>query len=101
MKSFLDKIDKAFENRIRLAVMSMLVVKDRVDFNTLKAQLDVTDGNLASHLSSLEKSEYIAVHKTFSGKKPLTNYTATALGRQAFLDHLGALEQLIQSVGDE
>lgn len=101
MKSYLDKIDKAFENRIRLAVMSMLMVNDRVEFNTLKTQLGLTDGNLASHITTLEKSEYITVHKTFSGKKPLTTYTATPMGKKAFLDHLNALEQLIQSVQEE
>lgn len=101
MKNYLDKIDKAFENRIRLAVMSLLMVNDEVEFNTLKGQLGLTDGNLASHMATLEKSEYIEVRKVFSGKKPVTTYLATALGRKAFLDHLNALEQLIQSVSEE
>lgn len=81
--------------------MSLLVVREKVDFNTLKEQLKVTDGNLASHIATLEKHEYIEVHKSFVGKKPLTTYSATKAGKKAFLDHLNALEQIIQSVEDE
>ncbi len=76
--------------------MSILVVNDRYDFNSLKELLDVTDGNLASHLKGLEKEEYIMVHKSFLGRKPNTNYEATTKGKQAFKLHLDALEQLIK-----
>jgi DNA-binding MarR family transcriptional regulator len=91
-----EKLDKAFENRLRLQIMSILVVNDRYDFNSLKELLDVTDGNLASHLKGLEKEEYIMVHKSFLGRKPNTNYEATAKGKEAFKLHLDALEQLIK-----
>jgi len=76
--------------------MSVLVVNDRYDFNSLKELLGVTDGNLASHLKGLEKEEYITVNKSFLGRKPNTNYEATAKGKQAFKAHLDALEQLIK-----
>lgn len=76
--------------------MSILVVNDRYDFNSLKDLLGVTDGNLASHLKGLEKEEYILVNKSFLGRKPNTNYEATAKGKQAFKAHLDALEQLIK-----
>ena len=76
--------------------MSVLVVNDRYDFNSLKDLLDVTDGNLASHLKGLEKEEYIMVHKSFLGRKPNTNYEATEKGKKAFKLHLDALEQLIK-----
>jgi DNA-binding MarR family transcriptional regulator len=92
-----DKLDKAFENRLRLQIMSVLVANDRYDFNSLKELLDVTDGNLASHLKGLEKEEYILVNKSFLGRKPNTNYEATAKGKTAFKNHLDALEQLIKS----
>jgi DNA-binding MarR family transcriptional regulator len=91
-----DKLDKAFENRVRLQIMSILVVNDRYDFNSLKDLLGVTDGNLASHLKGLEKEEYILVNKSFLGRKPNTNYEATDKGKQAFKAHLDALEQLIK-----
>ncbi|WP_425639614.1 winged helix-turn-helix domain-containing protein [Algoriphagus yeomjeoni] len=88
--------DKAFENVVRLRVMSILMVNDEFDFNSFKELLDVTDGNLASHLKNLEKQEYISVAKSFLGRKPLTNYSATAQGKIAFQDHLEFLENLIK-----
>ena len=96
MKIPFDKLDKAFENRVRLQIMSILVANDRYDFNSLKDLLDVTDGNLASHLKGLEKEEYISVHKSFLGRKPNTNYEATIKGKTAFKENLNTLEQLIK-----
>lgn len=77
--------------------MSALAVNDMIDFNALKEYLDVTDGNLASHLKALEKEEFIMVEKSFVGKKPNTKYLLTKEGKQAFNDHLKALEKLIDS----
>jgi DNA-binding MarR family transcriptional regulator len=91
-----DKLDKAFENRLRLQIMSVLVANERYDFNSLKDLLAITDGNLASHLKGLEKEEYITVNKSFLGRKPNTTYQATEKGRIAFRDHLDALEKLIK-----
>ncbi len=77
--------------------MSALAVNDTLDFNALKAFLDVTDGNLASHVKALEKEAFIGVEKSFVGRKPNTRYFMTEAGKKAFDDHLKALEQLIQS----
>lgn len=77
-------------------MMSILMVNDFVDFATLKEQLQITDGNLASHIAALEKLAYIEVRKQFIGKKPNTSYLATALGKKAFSEHLDALEKLIK-----
>ena len=96
MKSALDNFDKAFENRIRLQIMSVLVANENYDFNSLKELLNVTDGNLASHLKALEKEEYITIHKSFLGRKPNTTYSASENGRKAFKMHLQALENLIR-----
>lgn len=96
MKVDFNKLDKAFENRVRLQIMSILMVNESYDFTSLKELLDVTDGNLASNLKALEKEEYIVIHKSFVGKKPNTNYQASAKGKKAFTDHLNALEQLIK-----
>ncbi len=79
--------------------MSVLVVNDWVEFNTLKEMLNVTDGNLASHLAALEKHQLIRVKKQFVGKKPKTTYQVSKAGRQAFEEHLNALEQLIKGPG--
>jgi len=96
VKVSLEQFDKAFENRVRLQVMSILAVNESYDFNSLKDLLAVTDGNLASHLKALEKEEYIKVEKSFIGRKPNTKYTATEKGLNAFKKHLEALENLIK-----
>jgi DNA-binding MarR family transcriptional regulator len=90
-------LNKAFESRIRLGIMSALAVNDGLDFNSLKEYLDVTDGNLASHLKGLEKEEFICVEKSFVGRKPNTKYSITKNGKIAFDSHLKALEKLIKS----
>lgn len=95
VKDYLENINKAFESRARLGIMSVLMVEDKVDFNTLKETLQLTDGNLASHLRALEEAEYLRVEKQFVGRKPNTTYHATDIGREAFNNHLDALEQLI------
>lgn len=97
MTSIISDINKTFDHRIRLGIMSILMVNDSVDFNRLKELLEVTDGNLASHIKALELSEYIDIKKQFIGKKPNTTYEATLLGKQTFAKHLAALEQLIKT----
>jgi DNA-binding HxlR family transcriptional regulator len=87
VKATLDNFDKAFENRLRLQIMSVLVANERYDFNSLKELLGATDGNLASHLKALEKEEYILVHKSFLGRKPNTQYAATVTGRAFFYEN--------------
>lgn len=88
---------KAFESRIRLGIMSVLSVNEVLDFNALKELLETTDGNLASHLKALEKESFVAVEKTFVGRKPNTRYYITKSGKKAFAAHLDALESLIQT----
>lgn len=77
--------------------MSALMVNNYVDFNTLKELLNVTDGNLASHLRALEQNEYVTMTKDFIGRKPNTKYSVSDKGKKAFGDHLNALEELIKS----
>jgi DNA-binding HxlR family transcriptional regulator len=96
MKVDISGLSKFFENRIRLGIMSILVVNDSYDFNSLKAALGVTDGNLASHLRALEENELIKVNKKFIGKKPNTSYSATETGEKLFRTHLKALEEIIR-----
>ena len=96
MKDIVESLNKAFENRVRLAVMSILVVNDSVDFNSLKQMLSLTDGNLATHIAVLEHKKYVMVDKEFVGKKTLTTYSVTVSGRKAFTEHLNALEKLIR-----
>ena len=96
MKNVISGLNKAFESRVRLGIMSILMVNDSIDFLTLKEMLQVTDGNIASHITALEKLQYIEVKKQFIGKKPNTSYSVTNNGRKAFTEHLDALEKLIK-----
>ncbi len=96
MKNYIEHINKAFESRIRLGIMSILMVNDTMDFATVKEMLNITDGNLASHVTALEKLGYVLVSKQFVGKKPNTTYAATAEGKKAFAEHLNALESIIK-----
>lgn len=97
MKNFIYNLNKAFENRVRLGIMAVLMANDTVDFNMLKETLQLTDGNLASHSGALEKAGYIQVEKRFIGKKTNTTFQATKAGKKAFQEHLQALEVLIKS----
>lgn len=96
MKNIIQHINKAFDHRIRLGIMSVLTVNESADFSTLKELLGVTDGNLASHVKALESEGYVAVEKQFIGKKPNTSYKATKAGKDAFTAHIDALEKLIR-----
>lgn len=96
LKNIIQNINKAFDHRIRLGIMSVLMVNESADFSTLKELLGVTDGNLASHAKALETENYIVVEKQFVGRKPNTSYKATKSGREAFASHIDALEKLIQ-----
>jgi len=97
MKDLISGLNKVFESRVRLGIMSVLMVNDSFDFNSLKESLNVTDGNLASHLKALEEKELIRVNKKFIGRKPNTSYSVTKTGVYLFKQHLQALEDLINS----
>tara|TARA_B110000046_G_C12992514_1_gene398485 strand:+ start:851 stop:1144 length:294 start_codon:yes stop_codon:yes gene_type:complete len=94
----IDQLNKAFESRVRLGIMSILMVNDWMDYKAFKEQLDLTDGNLASHIGGLEKLEYITIRKRFIGKKTNTSYKITAIGKREFQSHINALEKLLNSI---
>jgi predicted ArsR family transcriptional regulator len=91
----IEGLNKAFESRVRLGIMAVLVVNDWVDHAVLKDLLHVTDGNLASHLAALDAANYVQVRKRFVGKRPNTSYKATSTGTKAFRVHLNAIDQLL------
>jgi DNA-binding MarR family transcriptional regulator len=99
MKNPIEHLNKIFDSRIRLGIMSALVVNTEVNFNELKELIGVTDGNLASHLKTLEEKGYIKVQKGFIGRKTNTIYSITRPGEKAFKQHIEALEQMIKSIG--
>ena len=92
------QLNKVFDSRIRIGIMSALMVTESVNFNDLKQLIDVTDGNLATHLKTLEENKYINVEKGFVGRKTNTTYSITRQGEKAFRSHLDALEKIIKNV---
>jgi DNA-binding HxlR family transcriptional regulator len=98
MKNPIENLNKIFDSRIRLGIMSALIVNDEVNFNDLKQLIGVTDGNLASHIKTLEENNFIKVNKGFIGKKTNTTYAVTKAGEKAFKMHLDALEKMIKNL---
>ncbi|MDQ6812753.1 MAG: transcriptional regulator [Bacteroidota bacterium] len=96
MNNPIKNLNKIFDSRIRLGIMSALMVNDEVNFNELKELIQVTDGNLASHLKTLEENEYVKVQKGFIGRKTNTTYAVTNVGQKAFKAHLEGLEEMIR-----
>ena len=94
----IENLNKIFDSRIRLGIMSALMVNTDVNFNELKELLDITDGNLASHLKTLEENAFINEQKGFIGRKTNTSYSITKLGEKSFKQHLDALEKMIGAV---
>jgi DNA-binding MarR family transcriptional regulator len=95
MKKVLANFNKVFESHVRLGIMSVLTVNKTMDFTGLRDMLSVTDGNLASHLRALEEAGYIIMEKSFINRKPNTKYTITEEGLESFMNHIRALEELI------
>ncbi|MEO6583319.1 MAG: transcriptional regulator [Ferruginibacter sp.] len=98
MTNPINNLNKLFDSRVRLGIMSALMVNAAVAFNELKELLAITDGNLASHLKSLEENKFIKVEKSFIGRKTNTTYTLTKAGEKAFKIHLAALEKMIKNI---
>ena len=98
MTNPIGNLNKVFESRIRLGIMSILMVNAELSFNDLKQTLEVSDGNLATHLVNLEENGYIKVHKGFIGRKTNTTYSITKAGEKAFKEHVEALENMIKGM---
>lgn len=98
MNNPISGLNKIFDNRIRLGVMSLLVLHEAISFNDLKGLLEVTDGNLATHLVTLEEEGFLKVHKGFIGRKTNTTYAITKAGEKAFTEHIAALEKMIKGI---
>ena len=92
----IEGLNKAFESRVRLGIMAVLIVNDWVDHSTLKELLSVTDGNLASHMTALTSAKYVQVRKRFVGNRPNTGYKSTPSGSKAFKDHLNAMDRMLK-----
>jgi len=95
----IDRIDEVIHGRLRLGVMAYLAGAETADFNELKARLQASDGNLSVHLRKLEEAGYVAIAKSFQGRKPLTRVTLTEAGRVAFVGYLDAMSRLVDGAG--
>lgn len=91
----IDALDEVIHGRVRLGVMAFLSTADQADFNEIKRRLQTTDGNLSVHLRKLEEAGYVAVDKSFVGRKPLTRIRLTTEGRAAFVGYLDAMSKLV------
>jgi DNA-binding MarR family transcriptional regulator len=91
-------LNKTIHQKARLGIMSILMASEEAEFNYLKEKLNLTDGNLSSHLSLLEKEKYIKIRKKFVKKKPRTSCQITEKGREAFKEYLDNLEKIIRSL---
>ena len=98
MKNPIENLNKLFDSRVRLGIMSVLMVNEHVNFNQMKELMEITDGNLASHIKSFEENGFIKVQKGFIGRKTNTTYTITKAGEKAFKAHVDALEKMIRSI---
>jgi DNA-binding MarR family transcriptional regulator len=92
----IDAIDEVIHGRLRLGVMAYLAGAESADFTELKARLQATDGNLSVHLRKLEDAGYVAIDKSFAGRKPLTRVKLTEAGRAAFITYLDAMGRLVE-----
>ncbi len=94
----IDDLDKIIHEKVRLGIMTILATNNAATFNFLKKQLNITDGNLNSHLRVLEKEGYIKIKKEFVKRKPQTTYSLSKKGREKFLNYINAIEDLIKGV---
>ena len=97
MENPITQLNKLFDSRVRLGIMSALMVNEGVSFNELKELLQITDGNVASHIKALEENNIIKVEKGFIGRKTNTTYVITRAGEKAFRAHIDALEKMIKA----
>jgi DNA-binding HxlR family transcriptional regulator len=93
-----DRLDETIHQRTRLAIMATLAGVESLDFNDLKAELGLSDGNLSTHLSSLERAGYVKITKSFRGKKPRTTTAMTAKGRKAMGNYVSLLQGILEKV---
>ena len=90
-----DDIDPVIHERVRLAIVSALAVAPEMSFNELKETLELSDGNLSAHATSLQRAGYVEIAKTFKGRRPHTTLRLTALGKRAFRSYIGTLRKII------
>jgi DNA-binding transcriptional ArsR family regulator len=90
------RIDPILHSRIRLAIVALLMGSDEAEFSYIRDKVGATDGNMSTHLRQLEQASYVSYRKTFQGRKPLTLYALTDLGRERFSEYLRMLGSIVK-----
>lgn len=90
------QLDRVIHERGRLAIMSMLAASPDLSFTELRDTLEMTDGNLTTHMRTLQEAGYVAIAKSYRNRRPLTTVALTTAGRKAFANYVGLLEQIVK-----
>jgi len=90
------QLDRVIHEKGRLAIMSMLAASPELSFTELRDALNMTDGNLTTHIRTLQEAGYVTVAKSYQNKRPLTTVSLTTAGRKAFTDYVDLLEKIVQ-----
>ena len=90
------QLDRIIHERGRLAIMSMLAASPELSFTELRDTLEMTDGNLTTHVRTLQEAGYVSIAKSYRNRRPLTTVSLTAAGRQAFAQYVALLEQIVE-----
>ncbi len=90
------QLDRVIHEKGRLAIMSMLAASPELSFTELRDALEMTDGNLTSHMRTLQEAGYVSVSKSYRNNRPLTTCALTAAGKKAFTAYIDLLEQIVQ-----
>lgn len=90
------QLDRVIHERGRLAIMSMLAASPELSFTELRDTLEMTDGNLTTHMRTLQEAGYVSIAKSFRNRRPLTTASLTPDGRAAFARYVGLLEQIVE-----
>jgi len=90
------QLDRVIHEKGRLGIMSLLGGADELAFTDLRNALNMTDGNLTTHIRTLQEAGYVGVTKSFQNNRPLTTCSLTEQGRKAFADYINLLEQIVQ-----
>lgn len=90
------QLDRVIHEKGRLAIMSMLAASPELSFTELRDTLNMTDGNLTSHMRTLQEAGYVSVSKSYANNRPLTTCSLTVAGKKAFASYVTLLEQIVQ-----
>lgn len=90
------QLDRVIHEKGRLAIMSLLAAAPKLSFTELRDTLNMTDGNITTHIRTLQEAGYVSVTKSFEGSRPLTTCALTESGRKAFASYINLLEQIVQ-----